>query len=1006
MLGILAVLVLAAGITLYMARSTITRPYQAWRANGQVEQSKRLMQAGKWSEAHQLALAAYGYAPSSSEVLRVLFRTSEHMRFPQAPNVAGALFMHPESSLQEKLDLLGYLDRSGNDRHFLSLLQRLDHAQRSQPDALYLMSRYLITRGRMEEAKKMLDSYRAAGGKERRFLDLYARVLLSGDASQQEQGQRLVASLMEGGDEIAKQAFNLLRDVPLKTLHPELFPSNLSEWVDKLPHPGASEKLIVALLELAREPRREDEIFRKAVSEFQESDPEILCDWLTQLQRFELILEVVDEEKGRRSVALFDHRLRALTAVRGGEAAEDWLAEPLPDASPLETWLSRAKLARLRKDRLQEQKCWKEALAVAEVDSTCGQYISVFRAAKEMQELDIACQALVKATPHPGTAFPASAEIQPLIGYLYSRDRLKDLDVINRRILQDEPGNVLLLNNAIYISLILDNPLENAAGLARELVNKWPKILGMRTTLALALRREKKFREALTLLDSPEADWSLAAPADLAIRALGFEDCGESARAEELRQRINSKQLTGSERRAFGTVIKNEGMAFDPDQHCADVRSWLAQGAYWHAHRLLEDYFSNGGTERRFRVLFAQVLLAIPYAESDPLRGQEMVAQLLDEADESARKALVLLADFPSSLIQPSIFPPGLDEWVKGLGNPSVAERIAAAKVEYLRLQDPSARERILLDLIASCGKREPAEVAALLSGLERYDLILKFLDEQLAEDSPRLRDYRLQALLKQQGPAAAQKWLDRAGSGDETPEASLSTARLRHSLGDATGTLNAFREAASLADRDQTTNHFLAIYETAMELGQLPVAIRALISASLHPQRNIPPGSELTSILTSLYASGRLDDLHTLTRTLVNQDPGNDTMRNLQAYLSLILNDPTGRALADTKDLVERHPNVLAFRTTRALALTMAEKYDEALQALPRETEAWNHASPVDLAILALTQENAGDLTAASATRALYKQEDFSITEKRAFAAAKRPLPSPQQESPHASTP
>lgn len=998
-LAVLAVLALGAGVTAYVFRSNVKAKLGTWRAEDHVKQAKRLAEQGNWAQSFQLALAAHKLNPASLEALRVLFPAATKTNFPDTANIAGAIFMHAGSSFEEKLNLLSYLDLSRNDRHFTGLFGQLDETQRQHPDAQFLMIRFLLTRGGLDQARKMLDAYFAGGGQEKRFQGLRARLLLFGKPEEREEGQKLVAALMQDADGVAQQAFGLLWDLSPNLLKPELFPAGIDQWVDKLPNAGAREKLIAAQFQLAaslQNPEKQEAIFRQAVAGFGVSDPETLCNWLMRFQKFDLILGVVDEEKGRSSVALFDHRMRALTAVQGPEAAESWLNTPLPDASPLQIWLSRAKLARLRKDRLQEQKCWKYALSVAEVDETSRQFLPIFRTAMQMRELDIACRALLAAAPHPKATFPASLEIQPIIDYLYGKDRLKDLSVISQRILKDEPGNPVLLNNLIYISLVLDTPLEDSVSIARDLVEKHPRILGLRTTLALALCRERKSSEALPVLQSSDADWDMASPADLTIYALVLEDAGQTDKAEEIRRKIDRNNLTGTERRSFSSVLKEENPVQNPDQLFADIRTWMIQGGQKHARQLLEEYFASGGKERRFLALLAELLLQLHYSDNDPLRGQEIVAQLLDEADEHARRVFALLAEFPADLLSHSVFPPDLPAWVQGFSNPSPAEAIAAAKVEFLRSSKPEAGDKILSDLIRSQGKSSPKAVAALLTEFERFDLVVEFLDETSTRSSPELRDYRLQALLKTQGPDAARQWLESFRSAEETPQAWLSTAKLSHSLGDVTGALTAFREASSLAGRDQTTNHFLAIYETAQEVGQVQVAIRALLSASLHPQRQVPPVTELAPILSSLYAKDRLDDMHTLARTLLNQDPSNDALRNLQAYFSLILKDPTSRALEVTEDLVKRHPHILGFRATRALALTLEEKFDEALEVLPREPEPWIHASAVDLAVLALAQENAGDLAAAEATRARFDPDDLAPTERRAIAAAKRKLPVP----------
>lgn len=996
---VLALLALAAGSTAFLLRSPIRAKWSAWHAQSHFRRAEQFAKAGNWPQAFQTALVGNKLDPAALKGVRILFEAGIKTNSPFTINAATSLFLNPGANFDEKLKALSFCDISHNDKYFFALFARLEEAQRQHPDAQFLMIRFLLPRGGKSQASKMMEAYFASGGTDRRFQGLKARMLLYGNPAEQEQGQKLVAALLQPPDEVAQEAFNLLWDVPPASLRLALFPANLKEGVAKLPKPGTRENLILAQFELAKalqDAAQQATIFQAAAAQFGTSDPETLCNWLTRFQHFDLILNIVDEEKGRSSLSLFDHRLRALTAVKGVEAAEAWLANPLPDASPLDIWLSRAKLARLRKDRPLEQKCWKEALSVAAVDDTYRQYLPIFRAAMALREREIACRALLESAPHANATFPASLEIQPIIDYLYSQDRLQDLNVVCQRVLSDEPSNALLQNNVIYISLILGHPLAKSTELARQLLEKHPKILGIRTTLALALRMDKRSQDALPILESPDADWRVASPADLTIRSLILDDCGQSARAIEIRNQVNSKKLTSAERRAFAAVLKEPIPVMDPDQLYSEIRSWMIQGGQKHARQLLEEYFANGGIQRRFFALYAEVLLELNYAENDPLRGQEIVAKLLEQADEPARKAFSLLASFPADLMRPDAFPPNLQTWVGNLPNPTSAEQIAAAKLDSLHSPNPADRDRILVSLISSLGKTEPEQLATLFVDLERYDLTLKLLDESASKTSPRLRDFRLQALMKVQGADAARKWLEASQSTAETPQAWLTTARLRHGTGDAAGTLNAFREASALAEHDPATNHFLEIYQTAVDLGQTSIATRALLNASLHPKSSIPSSSNLAPTLARLYAADRLGDLHTLTRTLLSQDPSNDTLRNQQAYLSLILKDPTSRALDITADLVKSHPNILGFRTTRALALTLNENFEEALAILPREEEFWSHASPVDIAILALALDNTGNPEAAAAARSRYEPNELTATERRAFAAAKRKLPEP----------
>jgi len=991
----LVVLVLAGGAAGYRYRSQIKGAIWSWRADSQRKEVETLIEKGAWERAQQLALVAYRLDPDSLEGRRLLFRTSAKTQSPNAAAAAAALYLHEDCDFRQRVELLSFFDLTRNGRHFMALYNRLGEEKRKDPDVQFLKIRFLTTRGGRIEARRMLEEYFAQGGDEPRFRGLHARLLLqSGDESERAKGQEVVAELLEEQDEVAQQAFGLLWNVPPGALRPELYPEDLHSWIAGLPDPGAREQLVGAQIELARAGESKDaqqKILRDAVAELGESAPELLCTWLSRFRRYDLVLDLLDEERGRSSRPLYDHRLRALVAVEGLEAAEAWLETPHPDSSPLRIWVNRAKLAHLRGDRQAAQQCWQEAFGVAELEDS-RDYLAIYRAALELRQMEVAARALLTAAPLAHASFPSSSEVQPMIHYLYSRDRLEDLFIVSERILQREPQNVVLRNNAIYLSFVLGRPQAGAEETARELVEKFPKILGLRTTLALALLEADAAAEAREVLESPDADWDKASAADLAIRALVLLESGQPEEAEAVRRKIDRGSLTDTERRAFAAVFRGSDPVENPDELLAEIRSWMIQGGTEHARQLLREYFAAGGTDRRFDALYAELLLGAEEAAADPAKAQAIIGRLLERPDAVARKAFSQLASAPSDVLRPDLLPSDLIAWVETLPDPKPEERLTAAKIEVLRAGDDSAGDRILQNLIEALGETEPARVAELLEELGRFDLVLTLLDAETAASSERLRDFRIRALIEEEGAEAAEQWLAASRPAKSTPADWISTARLRHGLGDRVGTINALREASRLADGDTSENHFLPIYEAALETGQTPMAIRALLSASIHPEGGLPSSSELTPVLARLYEEERIDDLYNLTQTLLRQEPENAALRNREAYLSLVLQDPTGRGLETARQLVEAHPEVLRFRTTLALAMTLQGDYREALEVLPEESARWEFATASDLAIRALALENAGREAAAKQIRQRFDRNELSGPERRTFSAARRP--------------
>jgi len=276
------------------------------------------------------------------------------------------LSFRADLEFEEKVELLEYFERNGGDNRFSELYDGLTEPERRNPDVIYLRARYLASQNRENAARRLVENHLKAAGGDERFERLLARLLMRSNLSKErEEGQELVAAMMTGADEESQKAFGLLWDVPPAAIQPELFPADLEGWVERLPNPGVKEELIVAQVALARTrgyEARQDEIVSGVAQRLGRDDPDLVCQWLSRFSRFDLILELVDEELGRQSLSLYNHRLRAITAVDGLEAAQQWLSDPHPDTPELTLWLNRARAAHHRNDEERERECWKTRL--------------------------------------------------------------------------------------------------------------------------------------------------------------------------------------------------------------------------------------------------------------------------------------------------------------------------------------------------------------------------------------------------------------------------------------------------------------------------------------------------------------------------------------------------------------------------------------------------------------------------------------------------------------------
>jgi len=166
---------------------------------------------------------------------------------------------------------------TGDVERFTQLHNKLGAEQRKNPEVVFLESRFLMSRGQVEDARSLLEEYFEAGGDEPRFkLMLASMLLVSEDEADLRRGQEVIAELMVSGGEVSRVALGFLGNVPVQKIHPDLFPEDLDEWLQGLAEVRPREDLIVAKLKLARagvDSAEKDEIFAGVVESHAEENP-------------------------------------------------------------------------------------------------------------------------------------------------------------------------------------------------------------------------------------------------------------------------------------------------------------------------------------------------------------------------------------------------------------------------------------------------------------------------------------------------------------------------------------------------------------------------------------------------------------------------------------------------------------------------------------------------------------------------------------------------------------
>lgn len=520
--------------------------------------ARKAIEEQDWPKANGYALTALQLDANSIEALRLVYQTSTRVDPDRALATAEALFQHPESSVEEKVKILTYLQLRGDAGRFTKLYDKLNDEQRKLPDVIFLKCRFLATRGGLELARPVLEDYFKTGANEPRFRLLYSSMLIQSDQeADRRRGQQWIVELVKAKGAEGRLAFNLLMDAPVGTLQPEVFPADLDAIAKEWTEPRPQEQLIASSIKIAQakgDAARQDEVLSQAITAHAAKNLELLCTWLAGWQRFDRILEIVDEAKGRTSVALYDHRLRALAAVNGPEAAEAWLKTPHPQSLEISVWISRAKLASQRKDPAATLECWEKAFALAAKEPTPDAMLGLYRTGLELDLQEAAVRAVLEAGKKPSPSFPAAAQLQPAFTYLYDRDRLDDLLALIWAALSHESSNLQLVNNFLYFSMILNRDGNDYVAQAAKVVNAVPGEPGFRATLALAHLRMGQNAEALSVLRQGNIDWCKEAPAARAVHALALEKNGMTEEAKAAWTAIADLHLATAERKTIESL--------------------------------------------------------------------------------------------------------------------------------------------------------------------------------------------------------------------------------------------------------------------------------------------------------------------------------------------------------------------------------------------------------------------------------------------------------------------
>ena len=562
----ITVLLIAVSALGYIKRQGIKYHVNSWRASGLLKDSLKSSEINEWKEAERLALAAWQLDDGNYKVVKQLYQSSMQQRSRYALAASKILFTHPEATTEDKIDVLGLYLNIGDIVTFKAMFGELSSDQQMLPDAMSLGVRFLYNRNDIPRALTLVDELLKSRGNSEDKL-LAAKVLskandTSGKA--QANAQRFIDELFQANEDpgFALAAFELLKEIPPKFWHLERFSdceSRLTAISEKQAVTSSS-YLLAKEVKVHQFPENRESVLEQTTSEWKKKDPAALCEWLLRLGESARILKLSDEIDPRSNNSLF--RIVTLAAIteKDWRQSESLLNDPHPQMRPSIVLGLQAAIAEQQGQIAKSRSLWQQAISQAELTSGQVALLEVAKLASRTGNADVRNRAVTEALKRPSAINLPASDVAFLFEALAEKDEVEDLLAISRNLLSSDPENPVLINNVVWLELVLEEQRQDYSGLLLGLVEKFPDIHSLRSTLGLSLLTNGKPAEAVAMMaptfGNADTKQEASSATDIAVGSLAFASNGDREQAKELKEQIVWSEMMEIEQLFFKKAIE------------------------------------------------------------------------------------------------------------------------------------------------------------------------------------------------------------------------------------------------------------------------------------------------------------------------------------------------------------------------------------------------------------------------------------------------------------------
>lgn len=562
----MAMLFFVFAAALVSKREALVWRLGVWRAESLRATSAWAAERGDWKEATRNAVAAWQLHPGDIVSLRQLYGAFSGARSPEALAVGRSLFEHPGANETDRLSVISLFLSTGDLVTVSSLFAKLRPQERETPEALELGARFFLARNHPQGALPLIDRLRKKRDDPRDLL-LAARTLArtpSQDRLAIAESQRIIGDLFRNPTDptLAIEGFLLLGSIPPADRRVELF-EDARPRLAALEEQGTSIPtqawLLSDELEMAAAPERRESILQAAMDRWFGLDPRLLGQWLVGLGEAKRFLDQVPRAVALERSEMVPVVTQALILEGRWDRALKLLERAPEGTDPVVVFSLKAMIQTQMGQVAEAKQNWIRSYRQAEMTTGRQALLRCAQLAALGHETELRDKALAEAISRPSSLSIAATDVSFLYPSLIRQNRGEELLQVSLGLLDSEPDNPQVLNNAVWLQLLKGRADEAKVKKLAENARRFPGVNALQSTLALAQLKAGRTEEALATLEplkrrieNGEAE---SAPTDRALVALALAKAGETGRSREIADTVRWDKLLSEERQFFTAAI-------------------------------------------------------------------------------------------------------------------------------------------------------------------------------------------------------------------------------------------------------------------------------------------------------------------------------------------------------------------------------------------------------------------------------------------------------------------